>query len=283
MHEAPAMADQASRLRELALRTYSSAERPSPRRISVASGKGGVGKSTVALNIAIALSDMGRRVLLVDADENLAGLDIMLGIAPRHRSGEVLRGERDLEDVLIDVQPGLKLLPGSSGDAAYPDGGGRSPAALYDRIAALEQQAEIVVVDTGSGIGRDVLGYAVGSDETIVVATTEPTSVMDAYALIKCIVLERPEHPISVLMNGVTSLREADQAVEKLRRAVQHFLRRDVGCWGAVPHDSSVPKAIAAQVPVCRRAPSSAAALSLRAVAKRLLQQSIINEVKVRS
>jgi len=281
MLDAPVMTDQASRLRELALRATGSSGRPVPRRISVASGKGGVGKSTVALNVAIALAEMGRRVLLVDADENLAGLDVMLGIAPRKRAGDLLRGDADLEDVLVDVQAGLRLLPGSSGDAEYP--GGRTPALLYDRIAALDRQDDIVLVDTGAGIGRDVIGFAAGSDETIVVATTEPTSVMDAYALIKMIVRERPDHPISVLMNGVTSLREADQAVAKLRRAVQHFLRRDVGFGGAVPQDSSVPKAIAAQVPVCRRAPSSAAALSLRLVAKRLLQQPVHTEVRVPS
>ena len=226
---------------------------------------------------------MGRRVLLVDADENLGGLDIMLGLSPAHRLGEVLRGERDLEDVLVDALPGMKLLPGSSGDTDYPGGVQGMPERLLERIGALEQPSDVVLVDTASGIGRDVLGFAIGADETIVVANTEPTSVMDAYALIKCILLERPQQPISVVMNGVASLREADLAVEKLRRAVQHFLRSDVGSWGTVPHDSSVPKAIAAQVPVLRRSPSSAAALSMRALAKRLLQHSIIREKGTRS
>jgi flagellar biosynthesis protein FlhG len=248
--------------------------------IAVTSGKGGVGKSTIALNMSLALTRHGRSVILWDADDNLANLEVMAGVSPRYRMGDVRRGERDIEDVLVELVPGLRLLPGSSGDPAYSSAvdQGRN---WMEEVVAVEPPADFIVIDTGAGISTGVLSYACGSDSAIIVTNSEPTSLMDAYAMAKSIIQRSPDHRIEVVMNSIARVTEADAAAQKLQLAVRHFLNRGIGFLGSVPYDAQVPKAVAAQEPVIRRTPTSSAALSIASIAKQIVEQSVINGVRI--
>jgi len=265
------MHDQATRMREIAQQYMERESRRRPSVIVVTSGKGGVGKSTVALNAALTLSAEGHKVLLVDADSNLGSLDVMLGIAPRHRIGDVLRGNMAVEDVMVTGPSGLRLLPASTGDAAYPLGGEEMQERLMAEILGTDEPFACVMIDTGAGLNDEVIRYAGYADELLVVTTPEPTAIMDAYAMMKVIWSVRVDAKLQVVLNNVRSPREADDITAKLKMAVNHFLKRDVDVVAAVPADPNVSKAITQQIPLVQAYPFSAASLSLQSFAHHVL------------
>ncbi len=264
------MPDQATRMREIA-RQYM--ERNARRRqhiIAFTSGKGGVGKSTLALNTALALSGSGHSVLLVDADTNLGSIDVMLGVAPRYRIGDVLRGNMDVEDVLVSGPLGLKLLPASTGDVDYPLGGEQMRERLMAEILATDEEFDCILLDTGAGLNDEVIGYAGHADELIVVTTPEPTAIMDAYAMIKVVWSVAVDTKLQVVINNARTPRDAEEVGAKLRMAVNHFLKRDIDITAAIPSDPNVSKAITQQVPLLQAYPHSAASLSIQSFAHQL-------------
>ncbi len=279
MREQTVIVDQATRLREIALGSYKVQTATMPHRISVTSGKGGVGKSTVALNLAIALCNFGQKVLLVDADSNLGNLDVLMGIAPRYRLGHVLHGKVDIEDALVSPYPNMKILPGSSGDVDYPEMTAIVQRRFLQDLFSLEEHFDILLIDTSAGLSKETVMYSLESDEAIVVTSVEPTSVMDSYAVIKTISISRPDERISVLMNAAQIPNQADETVQKLRMAVDHFLKRDIGYLGSIPFDVNMRNAVLAQEPVMKKFPASAASLSLRAAAQTIINQSLIPEL----
>jgi flagellar biosynthesis protein FlhG len=269
------MPDQASRMRDLASRTRRRRSGGGPLLLTVTSGKGGVGKSTIALNLALALAGSGVKVLLVDADANLAGLDILLGMAPRFRLGNVLRREREIEEVLISAGPGLKVLPGSSGDVDYPLLTAERQAQLLEDLRALEERFDVVLIDTAAGLTREVVAFATEADNVLVVTTPEPTAVVDAYAMVKVVTVSRPDAEVEMLINAARLPREAEEAAHKLRLAVAHFLKREIRCAGVIPYDPAVHTAVQEQKPLMISAPRSAAALSVQAVARAFAGQHL--------
>ena len=270
--------DQATRLREIALGQYDVQTATMPYRITVTSGKGGVGKSTVALNLAIALSDAGLKILLVDADSNLGNIDVLLGIAPKHRLGHVLHGRVDIEDALVSPFDNLKVLPGSSGESDYPEMTTIVQERFLQDLFSLEEHFDILLFDTSAGLSRETVTYTLEADEAIVVTSIEPTSVMDSYAVIKTITISRPEERLSVLMNAAQVPSQADETMQKLRMAVDHFLKRDVVYLGSIPFDPNMRNAVLAQEPMVKRYPASAASLSLKSMAQTIIHESLILE-----
>lgn len=262
--------DQAARLREIAEKACVPPRQRGPFVLAVSSGKGGVGKSTVALNLAVLLSSSGKRVLLFDGDVALGNIDIMLGSVPRFTVAHVLRGEMDIEDVVTYPFPGLALL--SSGNADGPD---RWDVAeqfrLLEQMRGMDEHVDVVIIDTPAGLNNVIVAYSLFADATLMITTCEPTAIMDAYALIKAVSQEKHHHRIGVIMNAVRIPREGEEAMEKLARAVSHFLDREIEFAGSVPLDDHVSRAIMQQQPLVRAFPRSGASLSLATIARRMI------------
>lgn len=268
------MVDQATRLRDLTsarTRQKINARGAKPYHITVTSGKGGVGKSTVALNLAYTIAEFGKKVLLVDADANLGNLDVMVGVSPMHRLSSVLRHERDIQDVLIKIHPFLMLLPGDSGEPNYPLVRPGIQQELIDDLYLQEENYEYLIIDTAAGLTSEVIGYALPADETLVITSWEPTAIMDAYAMIKILTLNGYKKTVSVVVNGAHKPSDADSAAQKLDLAVRHFLKRGINYYGAIPYDSNVPQSICDQKIAIEAYPTCALSLSLQEILRRLL------------
>lgn len=237
---------------------------------AVTSGKGGVGKSTISLNLGIALAAQGKRVLLVDADLGLANIDILLGVAPEHNLQDLLRGEVSAFDVIVEGPEGLCVLPAASGisesDAWQADDGLR----LSEELGRLERAFDLILIDTGAGISSKVTDFVLSADRALVVATPEPTSIADAYAMVKVATGERPDLPVGLIVNRARSPREAHELHAKFDQIVGRFLNVEVGRVGHVTEDPEVERATRSQHPVVIAAPDSEAARCFKRLAETL-------------
>jgi len=261
--------DQALGLRQLALLYCSSAEKM-PYTVTITSGKGGVGKSTIALNLALTLGEAGKKVLLLDADSNLGNLDIMLGISPEFRFDEVLRRKRNVEEALIRPRPNVSILAGSSGEIDYPHMSDSDQRRMIANLKSVEEDHELLLIDTAPGLTQEVVGYALQSDLMLVVITPEPTAIMDAYAMMKIVASSGSRAEMGIVVNAARTPLEAEEAAGKLQLAVNHFLKRSVPSLATIPFDLSIHEAVLEQKPVIERSPASPASQSFRILAQRL-------------
>lgn len=279
------IADQAAPLRQMASSTWSGpGPVPEPgtsswrlaRTLTVTSGKGGVGKTVLAVNLALALGELGLRVALVDADLGMANVDVVLGLMPRYHIGHVIRGVCSLEQALCPGPKGVLVLPGASGLA---DLAALDEARLWQvlrELRQLDRLADVVVVDTGAGIGPQVMAFLEASPEVLVVATPEPTSITNAYGLIKTLVQSRstgrdvaPRLFLAVNMDRRRD--EGQRVVRRLQTVVGRFLGVEIVTLGIVPYDGAVALAVAEQTPLLLRRPDSPASRAIRQLAWRLM------------
>jgi flagellar biosynthesis protein FlhG len=234
----------------------------------------------MALNVGLTLARLGKKVVLVDADGNLAGLDVMAGVSPRFRLGDVFRGEQDVESVLVTLAPGLQLLPGSSGDPGYPQPDVEQQQAMLSEVLDREERVDVVIVDTAAGLTPEIIAYGEEADSVLVVTTPEPTAVMDAYAMIKILGLNAPGQLVELVINNARSIRDGEETYTKLRAAIRHFLGREVACAGIVPTDPQAGEAIRSQQPLVSIFPRSAASLSIQSLSHTLLHEHIHASVR---
>lgn len=242
------------------------------RKIAVTSGKGGVGKSNVSLNLAIALGRLGKRVLLVDADTNLANIDILLGIQVKHTLSDVIFGSAFFSDIILNGPEGIHILPGSSGVVEVMEEDDAVRQRMFDAFDELERRYDILLIDTGAGLSENVLQFVTGADDVVLVTNSEPTSITDAYAMIKVAVYRNPRLKVHVLINLAKRQSDAADTFEKLQLAVRNFLQMEVTMLGALPLDPNVPAAVAEREPFFIRFPRSAAATSLMLMAQKLIK-----------
>lgn len=285
------MRDQADRLRQLALQlrwrdkdkpaspvikaenteTASEPGRQGPRVIAVTSGKGGVGKTNFTANLALALAEAGHRVVLMDADLGLANVDVLLGMVPRHTLKDVIEGTLSIREILTQGPLGISVIAGGSGVAELADLSEQQVNCFVQGIGELDQISDFILIDTGAGIGRAVLGFVLAAQEIVVLSTPEPTSITDAYATIKAICNRRTEADIRLVINRAASLNEAQEAYEKLSSATDRFLGVKVPLLGSIPDDPCVARAVMVQQPFYLRYPHAEVTLRLREIAQRLL------------
>jgi flagellar biosynthesis protein FlhG len=241
------------------------------RTIAFTSGKGGVGKSNVVLNVGIALARRGRRVTILDGDLGLASINVLLGLSPRYDLRHVLAGERRLRDIVLHGPHGLTIVPAGSGIAELANLDQADRETLLGQLGELEETADYLLIDTGAGISDTVLNLVASSDEAIVVTRAEPTALADAYALIKVIVQQAPAYPFHLLINMVRDGAQAEQVFQSLASILVRFLGYQPGNAGFIPFDTRVAQAVVQQVPFTVLAPQCPAARGIEALAARLL------------
>lgn len=245
--------------------------RPRPTRVvAVTSGKGGVGKTNLSVNLAYALKALGYHVLVFDADLGLANVDVLLGTTPRWHLGHMLRGERTIRELIYTAPEGLHLVAGGSGIAELVDLSDEELSRFLNQIRELQGLYDYLLIDTGAGVGRGVLSFSVAADEVLVVTTPEPTAITDAYAVTKGILRRRPGARISLVVNQAASRQEAEEAANRLSTTVLRFLEAHVEMVGYIPSDPQVGKAVRQQLPFYLTAPDAPASRALTDLAQRL-------------
>ena len=242
--------------------------------ISVTSGKGGVGKTNVVANLALALCNLGKKVLIIDADLGLANMDVMLGLNPRYTINHVLKGEKRLEDVIVTASGGFKLLPAASGIQELTELDSSQRLLLLNELDSLQDHFDMLLIDTGAGISSNVMYFNFAAMEKVVVVTNEPTSLTDAYALIKVLNNKYQQKKFKVLVNAVRNAVEADRIYRNLSLVADKFLGSpSLDYLGWIPYDKLVPMAIRKQQTVLQTYPDTPASKSFMVLASTLISE----------
>ncbi|WP_018139956.1 MULTISPECIES: MinD/ParA family protein [unclassified Thioalkalivibrio] len=220
-----------------------------PRVLAVASGKGGVGKSSVAVNLGITLARRGRRVCILDGDTGLANVNILLGLRPQRGLAEVLAGECGIEDILLEGPHGLKIIPGASGIRECAELSSAHQKRLVAELARIEQDFDDLLLDTAAGIGDTTLDFMAAGHQVLLVLTPEPTSLTDAFSLLK-LALRRQMLKVRVIVNMVADVAEARSVFQRFANAVEKYLHTQVDFLGFIQRDESLRSAVTLQHPV---------------------------------
>jgi len=240
------------------------------RTIAVTSGKGGVGKTQIAANVAVGLARRGLSVVLFDADLGLASLDLALGLTPELDLRAVFEGDKRIEEILVEGPAGVKLLPACPGRYEMANLGPSERNAIANAVDEVARGFDVLVIDTGAGIGGNAVSFASAADDVLLVSTPDPTSVRDAYAMAKVLNRRSGVSHIHFVANQVTSESEGLELHACLQNIVRRFLTLELGYLGCVPSDESVRQAVAAREPFLLRAPQSIAARATEALVRRL-------------
>jgi len=235
--------------------------------IAVTGGKGGVGKSNVSVNLSIALAQLRRRVVLLDADLGLANIDVLLGIKAERTLADVLNGSCSIKDVLVPGPAGIKVVPASSGVQQMSTLGPQEHAGLINAFSELGDQLDVLIVDTAAGISDTVVSFVRASNEVIIVVCDEPSSITDAYALIKLLNTEYDMFRFRVVANMTRTAQEGQSLFNKLNMVCERFLDVSLQYVGQVPFDESVRKSVQKQKAFIEHAPNSKAAQAIRKIA----------------
>ncbi len=265
------MLDQAVKLSEVVdAQTAATTLGTQPHKITVISGKGGVGKSNITLNLGLALARDGARVLLVDGSVNLSNLDILSGVSPCHRLFDVIDGNVKLKDAVAEISGNVFLLAGSS-DGQLKRLTSGDAATLFREVKLMEPALHYLVIDTAGGIVQDSISLALLSDEVLVVSTPEPTAVMDAYVLVKAIKRINSNADLKLLINRARDAADAEEVKSKFDMVCGHFLNLKIEYAGFIPWDVSVERAVSIQRPLLREFPGSPSSKALTLIADRIL------------
>lgn len=282
------IADQAEQLRGLVEQHRAAAEiaaqpalaaqetvEATPRRagaqtLAVTSGKGGVGKSTVTVNLAVELARLGRRVVLLDADLGTANADVLCNVMPSVTLAHVVAGRREIEDAIVPAPGGFGLIAGASGLAQMAALSGYERDRLIEQFRRLEQNYDVLLIDTGAGVGPNVLGFLVAAERVLVVTTPDPTAITDAYAVIKTAHRQRPDLDVRLLVNMVHDQDDARQVYTRVANVCEKFLGLNITYAGFLPMDAQVRASVRMRLPFVLGERTSPAAIGMNALAHRL-------------
>ncbi|EKE80823.1 antiactivator of flagellar biosynthesis [Idiomarina xiamenensis 10-D-4] len=243
--------------------------------IAVTGGKGGVGKTNVSLNTAIAMAQQGQRVLVLDADLGLANVDVMLGLRVEKNLSHVLSGQCALDDILIEGPAGIKIVPATSGTKSMVDLSAAEHAGLIRAFSTLRDDYDVLIVDTAAGIGDMVVSFAKAAQDVMVVVCDEPTSITDAYALIKVLSREQGVFKFKIVANMVKTLRDGQVLYNKLTKVTDRFLDVALELAAIVPFDENLRLAVRKQQALVAAYPKSPASLAFKALANKAVNWPI--------
>lgn len=279
--------DQAEQLRNIIkAENVNKPSRPLARVITVTSGKGGVGKSNTAINLAIQFKKMGQRVIILDADFGLANIEIMFGAVPKHNLCDLIYQNKNIKDIITWGPSEVGFISGGSGIAGLSNLSRDYLVYIIQNLAELDAIADIIIIDTGAGISDAVLEFLVASGEIILVTTPEPTSITDSYSLLKAL----NRHPrfsqefsqVKMLANKVESAEEGQMLFNKLNAVVNRYLHLPLNYLGSIPQDSQLSKAVMQQLPVSLAQPTAKASLAYEQIAAILMNKETNNTVPKR-
>ena len=259
--------DQAEQLRNI-IKANNQPQRPLARVITVTSGKGGVGKSNTAINLAIQFRKMGQRVIILDADFGLANIEIMFGAVPKHNLCDLIYQGKNIKEIITWGPMEVGFISGGSGIAGMSNLSRDYLNYIVQNLVQLDEMADTIIIDTGAGISDAVLEFLVASGEILLVTTPEPTSITDSYSLLKAL----NRHPrysgettsVKVIANKVESQNEGQALFNKLNAVVGRYLKLPISYLGSIPQDTQLSKAVMQQMPVSLKAPSAKICAGLR-------------------
>lgn len=270
--------DQAEQLRNI-IKGSSQPQRPLARVITVTSGKGGVGKSNTAINLAVQFKKMGKRVIILDADFGLANIEIMFGAVPKHNLCDLIYQGKKISEIITWGPMDVGFISGGSGIAGMSNLSRDYLTYIIQNLAELDEMADVIIVDTGAGISDAVLEFLVASGEILLVTTPEPTSITDSYSLIKAL-YRHPRYSkevsqIKVIANKVANGEEGKILFEKLDSVVTRYLDIPITYLGMVPQDAQLSKAVMQQMPVSIQHPESKSACAYELLAAKLMNKEL--------
>ena len=268
--------DQAANLRRLVLEKNTDGA-SSTRIIVITSGKGGVGKTSLSVSLAIALAQDGKSVTLLDADLGLANINVILGIIPKYNLYHVIKGKKKLKDIIIEVPEGIKIIAGASGFHQLANLDVKQRDEFVSSIGELAND-DFLIVDTGAGISQNVLSFVMASDEVIVVTTPEPTAITDAYGIIKAIASQSNEKHIRLIVNRAQSVAEGKRVAQRVINIAGQFLNIKVEELGFVYEDIYVPKSVRNQKPFFVSYPKCKASGCIKIISDRINNKQVENE-----
>lgn len=277
--------DQAEQLRNV-VKLKSQNHKPNARVITITSGKGGVGKSNVAVNLAVQFQKLGKKVLVFDADFGLANVEVMFGAIPKFNLSDLIYRGKGIQEIISEGPMGIGFISGGTGITGINELTQDQTMYLIRCLRELDQLADIILVDTGAGISNHVLEFVMASPEVILVTTPEPSSLTDSYSLLKALYrnpkFNRTDSSIGVLTNRVTSAEEGKSVYEKLNSVVTQFLQGEISYIGMVPQDNALEKSVRQQKTVSLNLPSSKSARAFEVLASNILNNEQ-KEVKISS
>ncbi|MCM1038148.1 MAG: MinD/ParA family protein [Roseburia sp.] len=270
--------DQAEQLRNI-IKASSQPQRPLARVITVTSGKGGVGKSNVAINLAVQFKKMGQRVIILDADFGLANIEVMFGAVPKHNLCDLIYQGKNIREIITWGPMDIGFISGGSGIAGMSNLSREYLTYIIKNLSELDEMADIIIVDTGAGISDAVVEFLVASGEILLVTTPEPTSITDSYSLVKAL----NRHPryskevshVKVIANKVENGQEGRLLFEKLDTVVARYLKIPLTYLGMVPQDPQLAKAVMQQMPVSIQNPESKSAQAYEMLAAKLMNKEL--------
>ena len=268
------MLDQAENLRRLANKDNS---KKKAKIITITSGKGGVGKSNFVVNMGITLHKKGKKVLIFDADIGMGNDDVLMGVLPRYNVFDLLEG-KDINEVVVEGPYGINLLPGGSGINYIENLEEKERLAFIEKLTSLDEY-DYIFIDTGAGINKNVLAFIACSEETIVITTPEPTSLTDAYSLIKATDHFKLTNTANVIVNRAFSIKDGEETYNKLKRAVDKFLTIKINYLGFISEDRKLVEGVRAQVPFTILHPKCDASRSIERISNKLIGNASVENM----
>lgn len=274
------MNNQADKLRQMALDVKNQIEKEMAREfkhtrvIVVASGKGGVGKSTLALNIALGLCHRDKKVILMDADLGLANIDIMLGLLPKYNLHHVIQGKKGLKEIIITGPGGLSIIPGGSGITELANLGENNLKKLLVELGKLDGEYDYMMIDTGAGLSNNITSFLLSADDVIFVTTPEPTSMTDAYGMVKAITRKSTDKTLYLVVNKVVDNIEGVLVAEKFKLVCEKFLNLPIDVLGHVVDEPLIGESIRRQRAFIEAFPRSQAAKNINSITNNLISSN---------